>query len=54
VDQLKRQIIPAIPMTVNIIERPNWWVKVRCYDRILLSLFPSPSELIKPVQDGRG
>jgi hypothetical protein len=54
VDQLKRQIIAAIPIAVNIIERPHWWVKERCYDQILLSLSPSPSELIKPVPDGRG
>jgi hypothetical protein len=54
VDQLERQIVAAIPMAVNIIERPHWWVKERCYDQILLSLSLSPSELIKPVQDGKG
>jgi len=27
VDESKRQIVPAIQMTVNIIEWPCWWVK---------------------------
>jgi len=54
VNYTKRQIVPAIPMAVNIIERPHWWVKVCCHDQILLSSSPSPSELIRPVQEGRG